>query len=104
MKIQKLLLVALLYSSCSFAYVIGGSNLSLSQYPEFDAYPPQEPYSRDRFDFDNYRSEVEEYVRKAKEYVENGSNDIKRISEAQDEAIQKANQAVERFNEWARRP
>ena len=54
-------------------------------------------------EFNNYRDSVQRYVDSAQEYVENGNNDIKRISEAQDEAIRDANAAVDEFNSWARR-
>ena len=87
----------------SYAVVYGDSNLSYMGYPEFDEYPPSQPYNRDRSSFEQYRSEVEDYVRKAEEYVEAGNNDIKRIKEAQEEAIEKANQAISDFNDWANR-
>lgn len=83
------------------AVVYGNSNLDFMGYPEFDEFPPSEPYSRDRYSFDQYRDEVEEYVRKAQDYVEAGNNDIQRIKEAQEEAIEKANQAISDFNDWA---
>lgn len=83
------------------AVVYGNSNLDFMGYPEFDEFPPSEPYSRDRYSFDQYRDEVEEYVRKAQDYVEAGNNDIQRIKEAQEEAIEKANRAISDFNDWA---
>lgn len=84
-----------------YAMVYGDSNLDMMGYPEFDEFPPSEPYDRDRYSFDQYRDEVEEYVRKAQEYVEAGNNDIQRIREAQEEAIEKANRAISDFNDWA---
>ena len=83
------------------AAVYGDSNLDFSGYPEFDEYPPSEPFDRDRYSFDQYRYEVEEYVRKAQEYIEAGNNDIERIREAQEEAIDKANRVISDFNDWA---
>lgn len=83
------------------AVVYGNSNLDFMGYPEFDEFPPSEPYNRDRYSFDQYRDEVEEYVRKAQDYVEAGNNDIQRIKEAQEEAIEKANRAISDFNDWA---
>lgn len=83
------------------AVMYGDSNLDFMGYPEFDEFPPSEPYSRDRYSFDQYRDEVEEYVRKAQDYVEAGNNDIQRIKEAQEEAIEKANRAISDFNDWA---
>lgn len=87
----------------SYAAIYGDSNFDLRGYPEFDEYPPSQPYNRDRSSFDQYRSEVEDYVRKAEEYVEAGNNDIKRIKEAQEDAIEKANRAISDFNDWANR-
>lgn len=90
------------FPALSAAYVVGGSNLPLNQYPEFDAFPPSAPYSHEEWEFQRYRDEVESYVREAQEYVENAANDQKRAAEAADDAIQKANQAIEEFNSWAR--
>lgn len=80
------------------AAIFGGSNLSFSGYPEFDEYPPSPPYGNDKYAWENYKREIEDYVNKAKEYVENANNDISRIKEAKDEAIQKANNAVDEYN------
>ncbi|MBG0753657.1 hypothetical protein Q7O_003120 [Pectobacterium carotovorum subsp. carotovorum PCCS1] len=52
--------------------------------------------------WNNYKFEVENYVGKVKEYVENGDNDIKRIKEAQQKAINDANQVVEEYNRKVR--
>ena len=107
MKKLVFLFIALFCASFLFAYVYGGSNLGFSGYPEFSDYPPSEPYSFNdevsEYEFESYRNEVIRYVDAAEEYVENGNNDIKRISEAQDEAIRRANEAVDEFNAWARR-
>lgn len=100
---KRVAVLVLMLPTFSFAYVVGGSNLSLSRYPEFDDYPPSAPYSRDEWNYRNYRAEVEQYVQSAEEYVENARNDQKRAGEAAEEAIEKANQAIEEFNAWARR-
>lgn len=106
---KKILLfsVLLLCASLLFAYVYGGSNLGFSGYPEFSDYPPSAPYSYNNevseYEFNSYRDSVMRYVDSAEEYVENGNNDIQRISEAQDEAIDKANDVIDEFNSWARR-
>lgn len=101
------LLVLLFCASLLLAYVLGGSNLSYSGYPKFSNYPPSEPYvfneKVSNYEFDSYRNEVMRYVDAAEKYIENGNNDIKRISECQDEAIRKANEAVDKFNVWASR-
>lgn len=84
----------------AFPYVIGNSNLSLGRYPEFDGYAPRPPYSKDQYSYDQYRQEVQEYVRSAKEYAEACENDAKRAYEAAEDAINKANEAVREFNNW----
>lgn len=97
--------IALALTACfvapAQAVVYGDTNLGYAGYPEFDEYPPSEPYNRDRYSFEQYRYDVEEYVRKAQDYVEAGNNDIQRIKEAQEEAIEKANRAISDFNDWA---
>ncbi|MDK9420015.1 MULTISPECIES: hypothetical protein [Pectobacterium] len=86
----------------SNAYVYGGSNLNFSGYPDFSELTPSAPYGNDQYMWNNYKFEVENYVRKAKEYVENGDNDIKRIKEAQQKTINDANQVVEEYNRKVR--
>lgn len=76
-------------TSLSLAYVYGGTNLSMFGYPQFDKYLSS--YNPSRYD-------VERYVQEAETYVENGNYDKQRITEAQNEAINKANEAVKRFN------
>ncbi|HDL6893856.1 TPA: hypothetical protein PXM15_000946 [Yersinia enterocolitica] len=82
----------------SFAAVFGGSNLGFQGYPEFSDSPPLPPFNADEYSMNSYRMEVDRYVSKAKEYVENSNNDIKRINEANEEAIQKANNTVAEYN------
>lgn len=101
------LFIAISCTGLLFAYVIGGTNLGYGGYPDFSGYRPSAPFSYNNevseMEFNNYRDSVQCYVDSAQEYVENGNNDIKRISEAQDEAIREANAAVDEFNSWARR-
>ncbi|KLF01652.1 hypothetical protein YA24_15425 [Klebsiella aerogenes] len=80
------------------AIVMGGSNLGFSGYPEFSEIAPTPPYSDDQYAWDSYRREVAEYAEKAKQYLEDSNSDMKRIQEAQQDAIQKANDVVEEFN------
>ncbi|WP_260679813.1 hypothetical protein [Serratia liquefaciens] len=82
--------------------VFGGSNLGFSGYPEFSEFPPSPPYGDDRYAWDNYKREVEDYVNKAKQYVDDANSDIERVNEAKAEAIRKANEAVEEYNRKAR--
>ena len=101
-----LTLVILLCSfSVAFGYVVGSSNLPLSEYPDFDRYrykKPSTPYSRNQYDDSRYRTEVENYVQDAKNYVEAANNDIQRIIEAKQEAIASANEAINEYNSYAR--
>lgn len=88
----------LLLPLSSYAYVYGGSNLGYSGYPEFSGYEPSPPFSDDQFAMDNYKREVDDYVTKAKQYVEDADSDAKRVREAQQETIEKANRVVEEYN------
>ena len=73
------------------AYVIGGSNLSLEEYPSPTCSKPTKPFDlSDQFSVDEYNSEIETYIQCVREYVDNGNNDIKRIREAQQDAIDEA--------------
>ena len=92
-----LLLIALVPQVVSAA-VFGGSNLGYGGYPEFTQMEPTPPYSNDQYAWDNYRREVERYTSDVKEYLEDANNDMKRIQEAQQEAIDKANRVVEEYN------
>lgn len=87
---------------CANAFVVGGSNLPTAFYPEFNEFPPSKPYGNDPYDAERYRDEVEEYVRKAQDYMENAQNDARRAIEAAEAARDKANNAVEEYNSWAR--
>ena len=42
--------------------------------------------------------ELDRMRRDVQEYIENGNNDIRRIQEAQQEAVEKYNQAVREYN------
>ena len=96
-------LIILTASSNSFGIVFGGSNLGFLGYEEHTCSAPYstptKPYSFDsQWEIDNYNrkveqynNELEEFVDCIKQYVENANNDIKRIREAIDEAIDEAN-------------
>lgn len=92
----------LVLPTVSHAAVYGGSNLGFGGYPEFSESPPSPPYSDDEYAWDRYRRDVQSYSEKAKEYLEDSDSDIKRIKEAQEDAIQKANDAVEQYNRQVR--
>ena len=97
------LAILLCSTSIAFGYVLGGSNLSLGQYPSFTQYNyrPTRPYSNDQFSSERYRDEVKQYVEKAKEYAENCNNDVQRIYDAKSEAINEANLVVQDYNSYA---
>ena len=75
-------------TSAALGFVIGGSNLPLSDYPEFKKYLSYNPT----------QYEMEEYVRAAKEYIANCDNDIDRIHDVKRETIKKVNQTVDDYN------
>ena len=105
-KIFYTLLASGVLAACSMsaqAYVYGGSNLNYMGYPKFNESTPYAPYTKDEFNYNSYKNDVERYVEEAKEYLENADNDIKRIIEAKKEAIEEANKVVEEFNDWASR-
>lgn len=84
------------------AYVIGGSNFTMSRYPEPDCdapySKPTRPYSDDKWAIDQYNREVErynddlrEFRRCGVEYIENANNDIRRIQEAVQDLVSESN-------------
>lgn len=93
---KKLLLASallLLFSvSSSQAYVFGGSNLTFNEYPEMSDFDKPSSYSVPS------EYELERYQEALLEYLENANNDIRRIQEAQDKAIEEYNEAVRRYN------
>lgn len=98
-----LILTAALFSL--FAVVFGGTNLGYLGYPEYDDTKPSKPYTSyngtvSKSQYEAYKRSVEDYLDGAKEYIENGNNDIKRIQEAQKEALEKANSVIDEYNSW----
>ncbi len=88
-----------------FAYVFGGTNLGFSGYPGYDDIKPYKPYTSyngrvSKSQYESYKRSVETYVDNAKQYIENGNNDIKRIQDAQKEALDDANSVVNEYNRW----
>lgn len=86
------------------AYTGYGSNLGYFDYPEFREFEPSPPYSREQWQAEQYRQEVETYLETAKRYVENCDSDkqtvLDEIAQKQKEAIRKANDVVDTFNNW----
>lgn len=84
------------------AYIYGGGNLGYSGYPSHDCdkpIKPSKPYSfSSQWEIDSYNSEVEsynsqlqDYISCVEEYTDNANNDIKRIQEKAQEAIDEVN-------------
>lgn len=86
------------------AYTGYGSNLGYFDYPEFREFEPSPPYSREQWQAEQYRQEVETYLETAKRYVENCDSDkqtvLDEIAQKQKEAIRKANNVVDAYNDW----
>lgn len=86
------------------AYTGYGSNLGYFDYPEFREFEPSPPYSREQWQAEQYRQEVETYLETAKRYVENCDSDkqtvLDEIAQKQKEAIRKANDVVDTYNDW----
>lgn len=84
------------------ALVFGGSNLGFMGYPSHNCIKPSEPYKPYSFnsqweidaynnEVDSYNSEFKQYARCIEEYIENADNDIKRVKEKAQEAIDSYN-------------
>jgi len=90
-----LMAVAYVFLSVSpcCALVIGDSNLDyFSGYPDPTCTKPYKPYQLDDdFAVQSYNSQEDEYVRCINKYVDNAKNDIARIKEKANAAVDKAN-------------
>lgn len=76
----------------ALALVFGGSNLGIFGYPDHTCSKPYKPYSfTAQWEVDQFNSELTAYYSCIDEYVENAKNDIDRI-------IEKANEAVDDVN------
>ena len=99
-------LIALITLTCSpfyaHAVIFGSSNLGFTGYPDANCtkpFPPTKPFSfSNQWELDSYNSEIDsynlfraEYVNCIKEYIEAADNDIKRIKENVNNAIDEAN-------------
>lgn len=90
-----------------FAYVFGGTNLGISGYPSYNCTKPNKMYTSytntvSKSQYESYKRSVESYIEGAEEYIENCNSDIKRIQEAQKEALDSANKIIEEYNSWLR--
>lgn len=87
-----------------FGAVLGGSNFSISQYPSFSGFKPSSPFvyksTISRWEYDSYKNDVESYIKKVEQYIENADNDIQRIIQAQESAINSANIVIQEYNQF----
>ena len=94
--------LAVCIATSAMAYVIGGSNLGYSGYPEHKCFKPSKPIKpfdvNDQMQVDFYKRQVltynlqlSSYAECIKDYVNNAKLDMQRIQEA-------AKQAVDEFN------
>lgn len=95
------ILLVLLFPLSAYAVVFGGSNLGFGGYPSHDCSKPTKPFKpysfNSQWEIDSYNSEVErynfqlqQYLSCIDEYIENANNDIRRIKEKAQEAIDEA--------------
>ena len=91
---NKIILIVIIFiiSKSLSAIVFGGSNLGLFGYNSHTCSKPYRPYEfNSQYDVDNYKYEVNSYISCIEEYLDNAKNDIKRIQEKMNEAIDEAN-------------
>lgn len=93
--------MTLLFPVGAHAVVLGGSNLGFGAYPSHDCIAPDKPnrpysfsseWERDSYNsqVDDYNSQLRQYSNCVDEYIENATNDIERIKEKAQEAIDEA--------------
>ena len=101
-KITLLFLIVSISPLYVHAMIFGGSNFSITGYPSHSCMKPTKPYKPYSFnsqleidsyntEVEFYNSELEQYLSCIDEYIENVNNDIKRIKEKAQEAIDEAN-------------
>lgn len=95
-------ILAMVAAAPAQALVLGGTNLSILGYPEAQCSKPDRPmrpYSAspsrgeiDTYNFavDRYNSDLQAFTSCTREYIENAQNDVKRIRERMDEAVERA--------------
>lgn len=94
-KLSSLITASVILSSFSVvnAMVYGGSNLPLSDYPDFKSYNTPSYYGTpSAYEMDRYHDDLVKYI-------DNANNDIERIIEAKNKAIRDYNDAVIRYNQ-----
>lgn len=102
MKKILIILIILIMSSAALATVFGGSNLGFSEYPSHHCSKPTKPHKpysfSDQWEIDHYNDQVRSYntqqniyISCINKYVNNAKNDIERITEKTQAAIDEAN-------------
>lgn len=96
---KKIIFLSIL-NAFAFGLDIGSSNLdTLVGYPSHSCSKPYIPYRfSSEYEFENTKSEVENYLECIKEYIEAANNDIKRIEDKKQEAIDEAKDVIREFN------
>jgi hypothetical protein len=82
----------LMFASTAWAR-FGSSNMGVMGYPEPRCYQPNKPWGDDRWAWERFKSEVEEYEGCIRDYVDAAKND-------QDEIADKANAAIREYNNF----
>ena len=82
------------------AVVFGPSNLGLGSYPSPRCYEPAIPYGNDEYSWSSFRRQANEYIDCINEYVEAADNDVRRIRDEQEEAIQDAENFLSRVRRY----
>jgi hypothetical protein len=75
--------------------VLGPTNLSVLGYPESRCTEPPIPYDNDKYLWEIFKFDAEQYEKCMREYIEAANLDSQR-------AIEKGNEAVENFNRFVR--
>ncbi len=91
---SKLLLSVIIFiiSNNLLAIVFGGSNLGMFGYSSHDCSKPYRPYQfNSQYEVDDYNNEVNYYINCIEEYLDNAKNDILRIQNKMNDAIDEAN-------------
>jgi len=90
-----MLLFFTLFCSLVFGMIFGGSNLSFTGYPDCDCYPPSKPYQfNSQYEIDSFNQNVDSYINCVNDYLDNANNDIERIYEAKQDALDEANRYI----------
>jgi len=88
------LLIQILTYSTSNALVFGPTNFDLFGYPSHKCYKLSIPYNRDNMSIMLFEQELATYKRCIEEYVKGADNDMERISEESNKAVNEYNNFI----------